>query len=279
MPQTDQVVNGQAGSQPLVEGGTRQLVAGSCTHGNDRHGYRNVAQDCQDIRVRNQDDDAVHGLVPEMRNGIVDAFAGYFAKIGDADEVPCFPARLFNPQERVRRTELACLARKYPDGPGPPGHQAAGCGVPSIPKVRDGRFHALPGFSADIGMVVQDAGNGLVRDTGHLRNVTHDRGPGRQRGRVQRGRRVQPAAEPSGAPDCARGPAGGGCSPRDMGSYLASTPTGSALVAGAASVAGGVVFHLKRRPAEDPPPEPVRFLLKMSKPTASRSTKPLMSCW
>ncbi len=41
--------------------------------------------------------------------------------------------------------------------------------------------------------------------------------------------------------------------------------------------AGGTGFFLKRFVMLEPPP--VRFLLKMSKPTASRRTRPLMSCW
>ena len=60
---------------------------------------------------------------------------------------------------------------------GSPGDQRPGRGVRPVGELADGSEHLVPGGGANIRMVVEDPGHGLMGDPGQPRDVGHDRRP------------------------------------------------------------------------------------------------------
>ncbi|MCY1232447.1 hypothetical protein D9M72_449370 [compost metagenome] len=171
----NQVLDGEPCPHLLVHHGSAEPACPAGTNHNHGHVQVQLFQGLQGSGVRHQGHDAVHTLVHKMTRGIRDRFRADLADGRDAHEVAGIAGGLLHAEQRVGGPVLRQLAGQDAYGVRSPRHQAACRSVPPVPQFGNGRLNAFPGRLAHVGVVVDDAGYGLVRDAGTFRYIFKSR--------------------------------------------------------------------------------------------------------
>ena len=126
--------------------------------------------------LRSDHHHTVHPLVAQALHRAHDRFPVQRAEARDADGVAAVVRGLLDPEQRRGWSVKRGVEADDPKRSGAPGHERLRHRVGAIVELADGFQDALPRAAPHMGTVVQHAGNSLVRDSGELRDVGHDRG-------------------------------------------------------------------------------------------------------
>ena len=127
--------------------------------------------------LRRDDDDALDALAEEPFHRVQHRPAVQRRQAGDRHEV----AVVRRPLEAVQHGGWPVqhgVEADHAQRVGSPGDQRPGRGVRPVGELADGGEHLVPGRRANVRMVVENPGHGLVGDPGQPRDVGHDRRPG-----------------------------------------------------------------------------------------------------
>ena len=180
--EAEQMADGIAGPLLLVDTDDRE--PGPLT-ALDRHqgaGPGQVGQGVHEFPLGCDGHTPLDGLLDQMVQGLGDPVGAGVVDGDDAEEVPGFPGSPLYAREGLGRPEQGGVHSQGTEHVGTPGHECACGGVGVVVELGDGAADPYDGLLADVRVAVDHTRDGLVGDTGDLRDVGHDRVAATRRG-------------------------------------------------------------------------------------------------
>ena len=165
---------GRAGH--LIHGRDRNRRVWARFHRHDGEVLLDVTQRVYARTNRRDDGHAVHTLVAELLDGVQHVVAIERAKAGHGHRVASIVGCLLDSEQRGSGAVQGSVEAHDAQGLGTAGHQSPGHRVGAIVELPNRREHPFARISSHMGAVVEDPRDGLVRDPGDARDVSHDRG-------------------------------------------------------------------------------------------------------
>ncbi len=161
------------GAGHLVDGDEGGGPVGVAVDGDQGHVGGDVGQRLAGGEGGGDDDDARHLVVAEAVHGVEDVRAVQRPDPADPHGEPGGVGGEFQRGEQRGRAVEGAVLRDHADDLRPAGGQRSGGAVGAVAEFVDGGADAEPGLLADVGVSVEDTGDGLVGDAGESGHVGH----------------------------------------------------------------------------------------------------------
>jgi hypothetical protein len=143
----------------------------------DRHVCAEAGQGECGAALRCDHDDPVDALAGQELDGFENAFRGQRLQADDADEVSGRSGRLLDTVERAGRPVERGVEADHAQCAAVPGDERPSGVVAPVAEILDRCENPVARLAADVRVVVEHPGNGLMRYACQLRHVGHHRRP------------------------------------------------------------------------------------------------------
>jgi hypothetical protein len=174
--EVEQQLRGVHRAGELIDRDQRHRVGPARLDRHDRDAGGQVDQGVRPALLRRDDEDPVDALHPQALDGAQNRAAVQGQEADDADEVARGVGGLLDGEERRRRAVERGVEADDPERPRASGDEGPRGAVGTVVEPAHGGENPVPGFRANVRIVVDHARDGLMGDARQLGDVGHDGG-------------------------------------------------------------------------------------------------------